>query len=40
MWYNKKGDDFMLEDMTNRIVYLEKGEMVVDENGEVLYESK
>ena len=28
------------EDMTNRIVYLEKGEKVVDENGEVLYESK
>ena len=28
------------EDMTNRIVYLEKSEKVVDENGEVLYESK
>ena len=28
------------EDMTNRIVYLEKGENVIDENGEVLYESK
>ena len=28
------------EDMTNRIVYLEKGEKVVDENGEVIYESK
>ena len=28
------------EDMTNRIVYLEKGEKVVDENGEVLYEVK
>ena len=28
------------EDMTNRIVYLEKGEKVIDENGEVLYESK
>ena len=28
------------EDMTDRIVYLEKGEKVVDENGEVLYESK
>ena len=26
------------EDMTNRIVYLEKGEKVVDENGEVLCE--
>ena len=26
------------EDMTNRIVYLEKGEKVVDENGEVLVE--
>ena len=28
------------EDMTNRIVYLEKGEKVIDENGEVIYESK
>ena len=28
------------EDMTNRIVYLEKGEKVVDWNGEVIYESK
>ena len=28
------------EDMTDRIVYLEKGEKVIDENGEVLYESK
>ena len=28
------------EDMTNRIVYLGKGEKVVYENGEVLYESK
>ena len=28
------------EDMTNKIIYLEKGEKVVDENGEVLYESK
>ena len=28
------------EDMTNRIVYLEKGEKVVDESGEVLYGSK
>ena len=28
------------EDMTNRIVYFEKGEKVVDENGEVLYEVK
>ena len=28
------------EDMTNRIVYLEKGEKVIDENGEVLYEPK
>ena len=28
------------EDMTNRIVYLEKGEKVVDENREVIYESK
>ena len=28
------------EDMTNRIVYLEKDEKVVDENGEVLYEVK
>lgn len=26
------------EDMTNRIVYLEKGEKVVDENGGVLVE--
>ena len=26
------------EDMTNRIVYLEKGEKVIDENGEVLVE--
>ena len=26
------------EDMTDRIVYLEKGEKVVDENGEVLVE--
>ena len=28
------------EDMTDRIVYLEKGEKVIDENGEVIYESK
>ena len=28
------------EDMTNRIIYLEKGEKVIDENGEVLYEVK
>ena len=28
------------EDMTDRIVYLEKCEKVIDENGEVLYESK
>ena len=28
------------EDMTDRIIYLEKGEKVVDENGEVIYESK
>ena len=28
------------EDMTDRIIYLEKGEKVIDENGEVLYESK
>ena len=28
------------EDMTNRIVYLEKGEKVVEEHGEVSYESK
>ena len=28
------------EDMTDRIVFLEKGEKVVDENEEVLYESK
>ena len=28
------------EDMTNKIIYLEKGEKVVDENGEVIYESK
>ena len=28
------------EDMTNKIVYLEKGEKVVDENGEVIYKSK
>ena len=28
------------DDMTDRIVYLEKGEKVIDENGEVLYESK
>ena len=26
------------ENMTNRIVYLEKGEKVVDENGEILVE--
>ena len=26
------------EDITNRIVYLEKGEKVIDENGEVLVE--
>ena len=26
------------EDMTDRIVYLEKGEKVIDENGEVLVE--
>ena len=28
------------EDMTNNIVYLDKGEKVVDENGEVIYERK
>ena len=28
------------EDMTNRIVYLEKGEKVVDGSGEVIYEVK
>ena len=28
------------EDMTNKIVYLEKGEKVIDEHGEVIYESK
>ena len=28
------------EGMTNNIVYLEKGEKIIDENGEVLYESK
>lgn len=28
------------EDMTNRIIYLEKGEKVIGENGEVIYESK
>ena len=28
------------EDITNRIVYLEKDEKVIDENGEVIYESK
>ena len=28
------------EDMTNKIIYLEKGEKVVNENGEVIYESK
>lgn len=28
------------EDMTNNIVYLEKGEKVIDENGEVIYERK
>ena len=28
------------EDMTDRIVYLEKDEKVIDENGEVIYESK
>ena len=28
------------EDMTNNIVYLAKGEKVVDENGEVVYERK
>ena len=28
------------EDMTNKIIYLEKSEKVVDENGEVIYESK
>ena len=28
------------EDMTNNIIYLEKGEKVVDENGEVIYERK
>ena len=28
------------EDMTDRIVYLEKGEKVVDESGEVIYEVK
>ena len=28
------------QDMTNNIVYLEKGEKVVDENGEVIYERK
>ena len=26
------------EDMTDRIIYLEKGEKVIDENGEVLVE--
>ena len=28
------------EDMTNRIVYLEKSEKVIDESGEVIYEVK
>ena len=28
------------EDMTNNIICLEKGEKVVDENGEVIYERK
>ena len=28
------------QDMTDNIVYLEKGEKVVDENGEVIYERK
>ena len=28
------------EDMTDNIVYLEKGEKVVDKNGEVIYERK
>ena len=28
------------EDMTNRIVYLEKGEKVTDENGELVIDSK
>ena len=28
------------EDMTDRIVFLEKGEKVLDENEEVVYESK
>lgn len=28
------------KDMTDNIVYLEKGEKVVDENGEVIYERK
>ena len=28
------------QDMTGNIVYLEKGEKVVDENGEVIYERK
>ena len=28
------------EDMTDRIVYLGKGEKVIDENGEVIYERK
>lgn len=28
------------EDMTNNIIYLEKREKVVDENGEVIYERK
>ena len=28
------------EDMTNNIVYLEKGERVIGENGEVIYERK
>lgn len=28
------------QDMTDRIVYLEEGEKVVDENGEVIYERK
>ena len=28
------------QDMTDNIVYLEKGEKVVDENGEAIYERK
>lgn len=28
------------QDMTDNIIYLDKGEKVVDENGEVIYERK